>query len=153
MVLAATPPSPVHCLECGRDVEANWRYCPHCNADLRRSKQSQTAGADVDVQVARDTRGSALGLGGLMLLGILGIAIFLFGGGLNFGVFLTSQLIVLFALVGIIIVGVSGLTSGARSAVRVGLSVVMLLICGVCAGVLFLAVLCSRDWYQLLHGH
>jgi hypothetical protein len=72
------------CPECGRDVDASWRYCPACNADLRGGTRRPTDGAQVDIEVKRDTQGSTLGLGCFTVIGLIGFALFLFHGGLQF---------------------------------------------------------------------
>jgi hypothetical protein len=79
----ATPASPrpsggsTACPECGRDVEGAWRFCPHCNADLRGSKRTRPASAELDVEINKDMRGSAVGLGCFTVIGLIGFALFL----------------------------------------------------------------------------
>jgi hypothetical protein len=87
--VTATPPSvPTpqelpRCPDCGRDVEAGWRFCPRCNADLRGGKQARTAGATLDLEVKRDTQGSVFSLGVFLVLAVGGLILFMSFGGVQ----------------------------------------------------------------------
>jgi hypothetical protein len=91
-VTSTPPPAPAHtpvppetprCPGCGRDVDASWRFCPQCNADLRGSKRTRTAGEELDIEVKRDTQGSVFSLGVFLFLAVGGLILFLSLGGVQ----------------------------------------------------------------------
>jgi hypothetical protein len=140
------PPGPPRCPECGRDVEANWRFCPHCNGDLRGRKETRSAGAAVDVEVKRDAVGSASGLSFLAMIVLLGFLVFLCGGGGQIafrgaGTW-TEPLVLLLLLIGLITAGTLALKSRSRNWLTVSVAVVAFMVCGVLALILFFAFVC-----------
>jgi hypothetical protein len=163
--VTATPPrgsAPAHCPECGREMEANWRYCPLCNADLRGSKQTRTGGAEVDIDIKRDAKGSVVGLGCLTVFGVIGVVSLCFGGlglvaaSLNDPNFLLAGVVVLALLaagLGGLVIGSKARESRADSELGKWVATVtrilaiagVLFLCALFSMIVFFAIICAQN--------
>jgi len=103
------------CFGCGKSIKNDWRYCPYCDAELRRPRRQPAA--DTDAEVRFDLSIAGGGLVGLGFLGTCGVFAYLIHGGAF------QQLEVVLGVLGgmflVVMVGV-GLALGGRNAAASG---------------------------------
>jgi hypothetical protein len=151
------------CPECGLDVRPEWRFCPGCNASLRRRRGGRLPPEPwLERDVRRDTTGTLVSLLTLGALLVAGVIAFLVMDGLSLvdasregPVVLMVALLVIGAItVGVVVLAfaakgrttrmVSSAVGGAAVMITVAASVGLLLMFAVCAGIANFIETCAR---------
>jgi hypothetical protein len=163
-VIAPAEPAMVRraCPECGEPVEPAWRFCPNCDARLRRPRR-RLAEPALDVEVRSDSHVSAIVLGVLAVLSIVGVGLFLASGGLDLVNFTgpagAHVLLLGGAVVGVVVVGVgvlvwtskgagtkalSGMLGGLTIGLSIALTFAVLLLLAIWSACIGILEACSR---------